>query len=159
MMNRNIIASTILAGLLLFIFSCDRSMIYDDFEKIENHSWKWEDSVNFSVDVEDTLSMFNILVQLRHTTDYPLSNLYMFVHVYGPGGQQMTDTINFTLAENSGKWIGKGLGNIREISYLYKKNTLFPQAGNYKISIEQAMRIPEVPVKEIGLRIEKTTKQ
>ena len=81
----------------------------------------------------------------------------MFVHVEGPSGQTMTDTINFILAETSGKWIGKGVGNIREIGYLFKKNTLFPEAGDYKVSIEQAMRLPEVPVSDVGVRVERIT--
>lgn len=140
---------------LIFFSSCDSSMVYDDFKHIDGGSWKWDDTVDFSFTMEDTVSMHNMLVRLRHSTDYPLSNLYMFVHLEGPSGQTKTDTINFMLAENSGKWIGKGVGNIREIGYLYKKNIRFPEPGEYKVSIEQAMRLPEVPVSEVGLRVEK----
>ncbi len=145
----------VLFPLAFFNTSCEPAMVFDEYIHIDNGSWRWEDPADFAVEINDTSDFHNILVQLRHSTDYPLSNLYMFIHVSGPNGQSMTDTINFILAENSGKWIGKGIGNLREISYLYKKNTMFPEPGEYKVSIEQAMRLPEVPVKEIGLRIEK----
>lgn len=130
-------------------------MVFHEFKHIDNSTWRWEDPVEFLTELKDTIQLHNILIQLRHTTDYPLSNLYLFVHVQGPSGQTLTDTINFILAEKSGKWLGNGLGNIREIGYLYRKNTIFPVQGFYKISIEQAMRLPEVPVTDIGLRIER----
>lgn len=145
-------AALILSAFLLG--SCDRNMVVDEFVRIDNHSWLWDDPAVFGFEMEDTTGYYDILINLRHTTDYPLSNLYMFVHVEGPSGQQMTDTINFILAEPSGKWIGKGIGNMRSVGYLYKKNTLFPQMGEYRVTIEQAMRIPEVPVSEVGIRVE-----
>lgn len=139
----------------LFFGSCDRAMLVDEFVSIDNHSWQWDDPAVFTFEMDDTAGFYDILINLRHTTDYPLSNLYMFVHVGGPGGQEMTDTINFILAEPSGKWIGKGIGNMRAIGYRYRKNTVFPQQGEYQVSIEQAMRIPKVPVSEVGVRVEK----
>jgi len=141
--------------LIVFISSCDSKMVYDDFQRIEGAIWQWDDPVNFSFNMEDTTDIHNILIRLRHSTDYPLSNLYMFVNLEGPSGQTKTDTINFFLAENNGKWIGNGVGNIREIGYLFKKNIRFPEPGEYKVSIEQAMRLPEIPVSEVGLRVEK----
>ncbi len=151
-MNRVVL----LIGLLFFsISSCDRGAVYDKFKHIEDAKWRWDEPVSFTVPVNDTTDLYNILIRLRHTTDYPLSNLYMFVDLEGPEGQEHRDTINFKLAENSGKWIGKGVGNIRELGYLYRANTRFPQPGAYTFSIEQAMRLSEVPVSEIGLRVER----
>lgn len=154
-MRRLIYVALLIVSLSLFFSSCDPKMEFDKFLEIPENSWKWDQEIQFPVNLTDTGSIYNILIQLRHTTEYPLSNLYMFVDVKGPSGREMKDTINFTLSENNGKWIGKGVGNIREIAYLYKRNTKFPEAGEYLFSIEQAMRLPEVPVAEIGLRIER----
>ena len=140
--------------LLLILSSCDKNMVFDEFYRIENSSWQWNDTAQFSFEMTDTTAYHDILIQLRHTCDYPLSNLYMFVSVEGPSGQSMKDTIKYMLAEPDGKWIGKGIGDIRELAYLYKKNTIFPEAGMYTIAIEQAMRIPAVPVSDVGVRIE-----
>jgi len=155
-MNKKCILGIFLLTVILALPSCDKNMVFHDFERIENGVWRWDEPVDFSFHMDDTTNLHNIQVHLRHSTEYPLSNLYMFVHITGPTGQEITDTINFILAENSGKWIGKGVGNIRAIGYLYRKNTAFPDTGSYSVSIEQAMRLPEVPVKEIGLRISKT---
>lgn len=148
--------SVIILLISVFLFSsCDRQMVYDHFVSIENSSWEWDEQIDFSFDISDTTQLHNIYVRLRHTTEYPLSNLYMFVSIAGPSDQSIRDTINFILAENSGKWIGSGISDIREIGYLYRKNIKFPEAGAYKVSLEQAMRLPAVPVKQVGLRIER----
>ena len=141
--------------LLLHTLSCDSGMIYDRYEPTDQGMWSWKDAMEFKVDISDTLSMHNIFLQVRHTVEYPLSNLYMFVHVKGPGGQHLTDTINMVLALPSGEWTGKGNGNIRELMLLYRKQTQFSIPGTYVFTLEQAMRKPELPVCDLGIRIER----
>ncbi len=68
----------------------------------ENGMWKWQDAREFEVDITDTISLHNIYLQVRHTVEYPMSNLYMFVHVKGPSGQLLKDTVNLILANPDG---------------------------------------------------------
>lgn len=150
------------AGVLVFLFSvffvsCDKTVVADMYQHIDNAIWTWDDVRNFTFEIEDTTAQHDILIQLRHTTDYPMSNLYIFVGITGPSGQGLRDTINYILAEPSGEWIGKGKGHLRELRYMYRDNAVFPEAGPYKISLEQAMRESRLPVSDIGIRIEKIT--
>lgn len=139
---------------LLFV-ACDKSVVVDMYQHIDNSIWTWDDIKSYTFEIDDIESQHDILIQLRHTTDYPMSNLYLFVKVTGPSGQSMTDTINYMLAEPDGKWIGKGNGKIRELRYMYRKQTQFPDQGTYSITLEQGMREPRLPVSDIGIRIEK----
>jgi gliding motility-associated lipoprotein GldH len=68
----------------------------------------------------------------------------------------MTDTVNIVLAAPDGKWTGKGNGNIRELMLLYRKQIQFRIPGTYVFTLEQAMRQPELPVTDLGVRIERT---
>lgn len=147
-----------LTSSLILSVSCDKNVVFDDYQHIENSIWTWDDVKSFPFMVDDTVSEHNILLQLRHTTDYPMSNLYLFVKVTGPSGQSLSDTINYILAEPDGRWTGKGNGNLRELRYMYRKQTVFPEVGNYSISVEQGMREPRLPVSDIGVRIEKLTR-
>jgi len=140
---------------LLLLTSCDEEMVYDQYVSLENGSWKWNDVAVFDIDVTDTLSLNNIFIQVRHSTDYPLSNLYMFVNVKSPDGQFRRDTVNLVLATPEGKWIGIGTGHLRELRLLYKSQTRFGLSGHYNFSIEQAMRKAELPVSDVGVRIER----
>jgi len=144
-----------LTGLFLLV-SCDRRMVYDQYSTIEGDGWTWSEVQDFAPVIEDTLAHYNVYLQVRHKGTYPVSNLYMFVHLIGPNGQTATDTVNFILAAPDGQWTGKGLGDMKELRLLYRKNIRFPEAGTYGISIEQGMRIPSVPVVNVGVRIEKS---
>lgn len=146
-----------ITGVLLFILlltACDSEMVYDHYISHEDGSWKWNDVAVFEVEIADTLALHNIYLQVRHSTDYPMSNLYMFVNVKAPNGQFRRDTVNLILASPEGKWKGTGTGRLRELQLLYKFNTRFGAPGLYNFSIEQAMRKSELPVSDIGLRIE-----
>jgi len=141
--------------LLLPALSCDSGMVYDKYLHNEKGMWTWTDAKEFKADISDTLSMHNIYLQVRHTVEYPLSNLYMFVHVKGPSGQHLTDTVDMILAAPSGEWTGKGNGNLRELMLLYRKQTRFQVPGTYVFTLEQAMRQEELPVTDLGIRIER----
>ncbi len=152
-MSRSILSLIIV--LFLLTVSCDQDVVYDQYTSIENGIWKWNDPREFDVDITDTVSLHNIYIQVRHTVDYPLSNLYMFVHIDGPVGQHLKDTVNFLLSTPDGRWIGKGAGNLRELQLLYRKQTQFRMPGTYRFTLEQGMRNPELPVTDLGIRIER----
>jgi gliding motility-associated lipoprotein GldH len=141
--------------LTLFNVSCDSDMVYDQYKATPNGMWGWKDVMEFRADITDTVSMHNIYLQVRHTVEYPMSNLYMFVHVNGPAGQTLADTVNMILAAPDGEWKGKGVGHIRELRLLYRKQVHFPVPGTYVFRLEQAMRQPELPVTDLGVRIER----
>ena len=143
-------------ALLLLLNSCDPGMVYDHFETMDKGVWNWRDPREFEVEVTDTVSTHDIFLQVRHTVEYPLSNLYMFVYVKSPSGQMLKDTVNLQLALPDGRWIGKGNGNLREIRLLYRKQTRFGQPGLYTFTLEQGMRNPQLPVTDIGIRIVRT---
>ena len=140
---------------LFLLTACDSEMVYDHYISTDKGMWKWNDVAVFEIDVSDTTSLNNIYLQVRHSTDYPMSNLYMFVNVKGPGGQFRRDTVNMILAAPDGQWNGKGTGQLRELLLLYRSQTRFGVSGIYTFSIEQAMRKEELPVTDIGVRVER----
>jgi len=144
-----------LSFLFLVLISCDPDMIYDQYVHIDNEMWRWVDAREFKVDISDTTSLHNIYLQVRHSVEYPLSNLYMFVHVKGPTGQHLRDTVNMVLAAPDGQWKGSGTGKLREVQLLYRSQTQFGISGTYVFTIEQGMRNPELPVTDLGIRIER----
>ncbi|MFO7668209.1 MAG: gliding motility lipoprotein GldH [Bacteroidales bacterium] len=139
---------------MVLLTACDPDMVYDHYTSFESGVWRWNDVAVFEIEITDTLSLHNIYLQVRHSTDYPLSNLYMFVNVKGPNGQFRRDTVNMILANSEGKWTGKGVGHLKELRLLYKSQTRFGMPGFYNFSIEQAMRKAELPVTDVGVRIE-----
>jgi gliding motility-associated lipoprotein GldH len=137
------------------ISSCDPNMVYDQYHSTENENWSWPEVRKFEVDMQDSTGLFNLFINIRHTKEYPKSNLYVFIKIEAPNGSVLKDTVDIQLANDSGKWFGHGFGNILMHRLKYREAVKFPQKGLYTISLEQAMRLEEVPVTDVGIRIEK----
>jgi len=142
--------------LLLLLASCNDKVLFDENREIEEMSWSLTNLKSFTYQVEDTLTPCNFYLNIRHSEDYAFSNLYLFMRTDFPNGEAARDTMEFVLQDNDGKWKGSGAGTIRDNSILFKKNLRFPLKGEYKFTLEQAMRETDLKgISEIGLRIEK----
>ncbi len=144
--------------LSLLIFSaCDTTLLYEKNLAIDTEGWKIEIPAEFELEVTDTLSPHNFYINLRHSTDYKYSNIYLFLDTYFPGNSQTRDTIEIILADIKGEWFGKGMGKIKENQVMLQKNFVFPMSGTYKFNIEQGMRDDFlIGVEDIGIRIERS---
>jgi gliding motility-associated lipoprotein GldH len=73
-----------------------------------------------------------------------------------PDNTTVSDTINFYLADERGKWLGVGVGNSYAMPVLYLQNERFSQRGIYRFEIQQGMRYDALRgVSNVGLRVEK----
>jgi gliding motility-associated lipoprotein GldH len=134
--------SLLIAGMLLAVItlSCDRSTLFSGNYHLEDKQWSMYDPARYAFPVEDTLSTYNIALSVRTSTDYPYRNLYLFVVTAFPSGTTVTDTIHATVADEKGKWMGRGAGDLRELTIPYKSNVYFPEKGEYHIRVVHGMR-------------------
>jgi gliding motility-associated lipoprotein GldH len=74
-----------------------------------------------------------------------------------PQGTYSKDTLECILADQTGKWLGDGSGDIWDNQILFRKNFKFKRKGKYVFSLEQAMRLENLPqILDVGIRIEKS---
>lgn len=152
-MNRKL---QILLLILVVLQSCDPGRVYEKNIKIPDGIWSKENVIPFEVMIEDTSSTHNLYVNIRNTSLYPTSNLYLFINTTAPSGHSVKDTVEVILADDRGKWLGSGLGDIWDLQQLYKQNIRFAQKGRYLFEYQQAMRAERLPfVLDVGLRVEK----
>lgn len=147
----------LLAASFVTLFpSCDFNRYYEKNHPFENQSWERDRLVGFQVDIQDTLSPFNFIINIRHNTDYRYSNIFLFLNTSYPDGNHSRDTLECRLAAPDGEWFGKGSGKIKENQILFKRNVLFPMKGIYEFKFEQAMRMEDLQgMEDFGIRIEK----
>jgi gliding motility-associated lipoprotein GldH len=139
---------------LLMLSSCGQRSIYDKQFTVENGKWFKNNAVHFEVNVEDTTKLYDYYLILRHKTDYRFSNLYLFLSTQFPNNNVTRDTIECILADETGKWLGKGWGGIKEDNILLRKNLKFPLKGKYDFYFQQAMRRDTLKgIVNIGIRI------
>ena len=151
---RNIIYLSLL--FMIMIQSCDPNRVYENNIKITDGIWAHENIVRFEVYIEDTSGVHNLYVNVRNTSFYQFSNLNLFITTTAPSGHSVKETLEVTLADDRGKWLGSGLGDIWDLQQIYKENVRFAQQGEYIFEYEQAMRPVHLPfILDVGLRVEK----
>jgi len=162
-MSRNTILIFLVASLLFA--GCMPSPYFQKEEAIPQNAWSYKYAPSFKFDITDTSAGYILYFVMRHTQAYPYSNIWIWVDVKKPGDTTYTKTrINVPLAEPSGKWLGRVMGEIYEqymsISTNDDSHKVFRKKGTYEIRFEQDMRVDPLPeVMNVGLRIEKGNNQ
>lgn len=141
----------------IILFSCTSDIFYDKNIEINNSVWITDSTAIFNLNIEDTIKFYDFHLNLRNTTDYKYSNIYLFLNTKFPDGQSTQDTIQCFLSDNKGKWFGSGIGKTKSMSFLLKKRVRFIQNGIYSFEIQQAMRVQNLNgIKSIGITIKKS---
>ncbi len=155
MLHRRFIKAMVMI-LLAGMYACGPKAMYDHTKSIPGGVWKEKELITFKVDVTDTVNIHKFYLNVRQSTGYRYSNLFLFIHTTFPDGNSARDTVECTLADKSGKWLGKGITDYRDNQILLRRGLRFPKAGQYIFELEQAMREPELDgITDIGLRIVK----
>lgn len=154
---------TILIPLTLLIFlitSCDRNKVYEEYIKIDNNTWSNDNIVKFEFEIEDTSTLHNVYINVRHASLYQYNNLWLFVTSSAPNGTKAVDTVELVLIDNENRWIGDGLGDIWDVQIPWKTGVRFSHQGVYRVQFEQAMRVDKLPgIMDMGLRVEKASQK
>lgn len=155
---RNFMGPVIVLALFAFgLVSCDSTVIYEENRPIPAAVWKATEPAHFEFEVNDTLTLHNFYVNLRNGENYPYSNIYFFIDMEFPNGKKSIDTVECFLADNTGKWLGTGVGDIHDNRFLYQHGKQFPMAGLYKIDIRQGMRVDQLEgIFDVGFRLSRT---
>jgi gliding motility-associated lipoprotein GldH len=141
---------------VLFMSACDRNVVFEKNIVIPDNKWEMNNIVKLDAQIDDTVSLHNIYINVRNAGGYQFSNLYLFFNTGTPKGEQARDTVELTLADERGKWMGDGSGDIWDNRILFKRKFRFPEAGMYHFELQQAMRMNPLPqIMDVGLRIEK----
>jgi gliding motility-associated lipoprotein GldH len=147
---------TPILALLALMTACNTHIVYDENVPIDEGKWVYDRAVRFQVEVTDTQENYHFLMNIRNDNTYRYSNLFIFMTTYFPNGNITRDTIEFVLADESGKWLGKGWGRIRENNILLSENLRFPVTGKYTFLAQQAMRDDTLTgITDVGLIIKK----
>jgi len=145
---------------VIICFSCHKQSVFEEFVSIDGQTWNNNNILHFNVSMADSSQAFDILLSVRNSGKYEFSNLYLFVTAHAPDGTSMRDTVEVILADEHGKWLGKGAASIFTLYYPYRQNIRFPLRGIYTFDLEQAMWVKDLKyISDIGLRIEKSNVQ
>ena len=137
------IPAAILALSLLWV-GCGPGPVSVASQALDPDGWSATDTVHLKFHVDQPAHRHDLQFGLRHSADYPYSNLYLFVRLDYPNGRTLTDTLECPLAGPSGEWYGEGRHWI-DHRIGYKRGVGFPLAGEYTLQVVHAMRTDPLP--------------
>ena len=142
---------------IIFLNSCGDLPISSSSIEIDHNGWNSIDNASFDWDVIDLDLRYDAFIDIRHNSDYPYSNLYLFLDFTFPNGNQRRDTLACVLADERGRWFGSGIGDIIDHRVSFQENFEFPINGKYRLKVAHGMRQdPLVGITDLGFRLEKT---
>jgi gliding motility-associated lipoprotein GldH len=144
--------------IIVFLFaSCQQIDIFEKNTAIPNHAWQSNFSCNGTFEINDTTSLYNIYVVLRHTDAYKYNNIWLNIGLQSPGDTMYFQKTNLSLGDDAKGWYGAGMDDIWEVrKMLTERPKAFRKKGVYHFSVKHNMR--DEPLKNImsaGLRVEK----
>jgi gliding motility-associated lipoprotein GldH len=145
-----------IASILVLFVSCDPARVFDDNKTIPGDAWYFKNTVPFEVQVIDTTKLYNVYVNVRINSDYKYSNIFMWLNTTNPQKKMDQRRIEIRLADEGGKWLGNGLGDIYDYQFPVFQKIKFPNSGFYRFELEQNMRDDTLlNVKAVGVRVER----
>lgn len=125
--------------LVVGFVSCQNENKKEVYHSFNNNTWNSDSIVSFELDNIDTTSSHDLYLMVRHTTNFKFQNLFLFTNF-----ENQQDTLELFLSEKSGRWLGKGFGEIKELKIRIKENVNFKENQDQIFSVEQAMRYEDL---------------
>ena len=157
-------------GLLFLLFiiltSCQNKVVFNAYQPIPKAQWNNGEIIAIEIPIQDTISNYDLFINLRNNKDYPYSNLFLIARMSFPDRTQVTDTLEYEMTDTKGNFLGSGFTDLKENKLYYKSNIRFPVAGTYLFEVKHAMRernkiegIDPLPgITDVGISIEHSKK-
>lgn len=140
----------------LFLCACGKVNFFERTERFPQQEWAATVEPVASFDIQDTTSLYNIYVVLRHTDAYRYNNIWVNVITQSPNDSPKTQLLNIALADNTKGWLGNGMDDIYDRRARITREPIVLKKGVYTFKLKQAMREdPLAYVLSAGIRVEK----
>ena len=140
--------------LLLILASCQESFYYSDSKAFDEDAWGYQDSLEFKVNIADTTTHFDLMLDLIHSADYPFQNIYVYINTQFPNGKRFGKEVNIDLANKLGVWQGKCSGDWCNVRVNLQQNAFFNETGDYTFTLKQYMRTDTLQgIRKVGFNL------
>ncbi|HQU60535.1 MAG TPA: gliding motility lipoprotein GldH [Saprospiraceae bacterium] len=144
-------------GIAILFSSCGPNYRFEKVYEMEAEQWPYADTLDFTFNIEDTSAIYNLYLEVGHSTSYGFQNLYTQVYTRFPSGERIKELLSLELAGKGGTWLGDCGKDYCTLRIPIQEGAFFNQAGNYTITLQQYMRVdPVAGVRSIAFKLEDT---
>ena len=142
---------------MLFV-SCNREELYFEYEMVEKGDWYRDSVLTFSLDTlkANQIGEYKISLELTTSMLYPYSDIQLKIDHNLNDTIISSDTLRYKVVDEHGKWLGNGVGSLRQLSILYKSYVWLDSTRNYEINIFHLInKDPLHGIEKVGIRVYK----
>jgi gliding motility-associated lipoprotein GldH len=154
-------AGTVLLLIAIAFAGCGDGKVYQKYTDFEQQYWLVSDTARFEFTIPDTASKYNIYCNIRNSTQYPYSRIFVNFSLEDSTGRSFHKALlnDFLFDPKSGKPLGKtGLGDLYDHQLSVLTNYKFSGEGPYMVSLDQLMRTDTLSgVISVGIGVEKVS--
>lgn len=151
-----IITGGVLCTLLFAAISCNRGEVFFSYNSLPAKGWEINDTLFFCPVIKDSLAQYDIFIEVRNDNRYSYQNLWLYVTDSVAKEGMQTTPVEIMLADEFGKWNGRGFSFLFESDTVYLQNVRFARGGEQNIIIRHGMKDSTlIGIRDIGLRIVK----
>ena len=123
--------------------ACGGDELINERHSMGETGWIQKNKVEIPFEITDTSQVYEMQVAIRQTNTYSFYNLYFISEILNDQGRRLkkAEAEAILYDAKSGKPKGSGLGDMYSHSYTIFKNLKFPKSGNYRIRLQQNMRM------------------
>jgi len=136
---------------------CTTIEVFEKNNDIPDHRWHYNFKPEFNFTINDTTSLYNLYIVLRHTDAYRYNNIWLNVGTRSPADTMRYQRFDLQLGNDANGWEGTGMDDIWELRKSITRGPFkFNKTGTYTFTVEQVMRENPLPAMvSIGVRVEK----
>lgn len=152
MTKRGFFAKFIAVAACVALVACD-NVVYVECSDMSD-GWPKDSVLAFPLTIDDAHGIYQTQIVVRNTDAYRNQNLWLFVDTETPAGTHRTDTVQFFLADEFGRWVGSGVGTVFENVWIYQPRVRYSEPGTYTLRLQHGMRYDVLGgVSEVGVRV------
>jgi gliding motility-associated lipoprotein GldH len=135
--------------------SCGPAPILDELTTFEEHRWHMDSVVQVQWEPQDSGIPVFMSLYVRHLSDYPYNNLFLFRTISTMEGVAYADTVNVHLADDLGHWNGSGMSDLKTMMVPVGKSAVrFKKGERYTLRVQHGMRDTVLyGIQDVGVRL------
>jgi gliding motility-associated lipoprotein GldH len=149
--------------LILFtLLACDSHRLFETNTDFVESQWLTQQKPTFEFRIRDLGKRYNVLCNVRNTSDYPYARLFVNFSLKDSTGAIVTKELKsiFLFDAKTGKPLGtSGIGDLYDQRLPLLADFPFPYTGRFTVELEQQMRLDTLSgISAVGLRVEEAAK-
>ena len=141
--------------MIFVVFACSDGLTKKYNKNIEfaGNLWNATDTAEFKFKIDNSDKKYRLVVGFHTTDQYNFSNIWFFTK-HNLAGKSKTDTLEFTMADISGKWYGDHSGEEVNTYIMFADSLKLEKGRDYSLKLVQAMRRMNLSeVKSVSLSV------